>query len=183
MANPIAVQKMNWDEMEHRFVQKGEHWHWTGPKDGYGLIGNKWSKPAHREFYKHYVGPIATGEQVQHICNIPNCIRPDHLKTGVPKKNSEYMVECGRAAFGNRNGSYTHPEKRPRGITHGRSVSPEKTARGEKNGSAKLKADDIPIIFGLYSDGVGKKEIGKRFGVSDVAIHYVLTGKNWGHTA
>lgn len=144
-------------------------WLWTGAcfDNGYGAfrLGSKQVK-AHRHAWRlhHGVDPVG---QVQHLCNVRRCVRPDHLTTGNQKANIEYAVSLGRMATGERNGSYTHPESRLTGI---------------KNPNAKLTPDDIRDIRRWFNDeGMGIMRIAQRFGVSHQNIASIVQGKTWRH--
>jgi hypothetical protein len=87
------------------------------------------------------------------------------LSSRTRKTPSEEWKPLGPAT-GLRNGSHTHPE----------SVN-----RGRKNGNAKLSDSDIREIRQLSSNGMNNKTIGARFGISDVSIGNILSGKSWKH--
>jgi len=58
-------------------------WLWLAHKDphGYGKCrykGSRWS--AHRAFYDALVGPIPERYEVDHLCMVRNCVRPEHLE-------------------------------------------------------------------------------------------------------
>ena len=50
---------------------------------------------------------------------------------------------------------------------------------GENNNNAKLKKEDIPVIFRLFSRGWSRARIGRKFKVGYAAISYVVSGKTW----
>ena len=51
--------------------------------------------------------------------------------------------------------------------------------RGEKRHNAKLTAEDIPIIRALLRGGETATEIGRKFGVSNVTVHFIKHRKSW----
>lgn len=61
-------------------------WEWVGSKDrlGYGRInsGGHTGTPilAHRLAYESTIGPIPEGMDLDHKCNNPSCVNPDHLR-------------------------------------------------------------------------------------------------------
>ncbi|CAB4217476.1 HNH nuclease [uncultured Caudovirales phage] len=87
-----------------RFIQKIHKtsnppcWLWSGHlnSDGYGSfrIGNRFLK-AHRVAYELFKGEIGNNH-VLHICDIPNCVNPDHLFLGTHSDNMQDMWNKGR---------------------------------------------------------------------------------------
>ena len=51
---------------------------------------------------------------------------------------------------------------------------------GEKNNSAKLKNEYIPIITSLYDSGVSQNKLAKAFNVSQGTISHVIQRKHYG---
>ncbi|TXH49109.1 MAG: hypothetical protein E6Q97_23300 [Desulfurellales bacterium] len=77
-----------WNSPAERFdlqVEKTDGcWHWKGSRNdaGYGLIGiDGRTEYAHRYAYREFVGPIADGLVVDHLCSEPSCVNPAHLET------------------------------------------------------------------------------------------------------
>lgn len=61
-------------------------WIWTGARlpKGYGTIsfredGKTVTRYAHRIAYELAVGKIPDGMEIDHLCDNPSCVRPDHL--------------------------------------------------------------------------------------------------------
>lgn len=104
------------EERFWRKVRKSEEpdgcWIWIASRrfHGYGqiapagVIGKP--VPAHRASWEMHFGPIPDGLCVCHRCDVPACVRPDHLFLGTKKDNSEDMVAKGRSTAGPRNWSY-----------------------------------------------------------------------------
>jgi hypothetical protein len=68
---------------------------WTGSKDpdGYGRFrvtrnGNPLIGMAHRVAYEHTYGQIPIGLTVDHLCFVPACVNPDHLRLLTRSENS-----------------------------------------------------------------------------------------------
>lgn len=59
-------------------------WLWAGAldKDGYGLmrVTKNGTLRSHRVFYQHYIGPIADGLVIDHLCRVRCCVNPSHLE-------------------------------------------------------------------------------------------------------
>lgn len=47
--------------------------------------------------------------------------------------------------------------------------------------AAKLEDTDIPMIRRLWLDGFSIHKIAAKFDVHYTTIHYIVTGKTWGH--
>lgn len=54
---------------------------------------------------------------------------------------------------------------------------------GERNGSAKLKVDNIPIIRLRYKNGESQSKIAKDYNVSQSVISHLILGKTWSQVA
>lgn len=69
-----------------RFVQvDGECWRWAGGtriRNGYVQVrhGSGPKQLVHRLVYTHAVAPIPEGMQLDHLCRVTDCCRPDHLE-------------------------------------------------------------------------------------------------------
>ncbi|MFF9197340.1 HNH endonuclease signature motif containing protein [Streptomyces sp. NPDC014779] len=84
-------------------VQKQEDgcWLWTGgllTDSGYGRFAVE-RKPviAHRWAYEHWVAPIPAGHQVDHLCRVVLCVRPEHLEAVTQEENRRRQAEAAGA--------------------------------------------------------------------------------------
>lgn len=85
-------------------------WLWTGCKSafGHGQIGAGAHEPntpkrllqTHRVAWELVNGPIPDGMFVLHRCDVPNCVRPDHLFLGTKADNSADMISKSRQKKG-----------------------------------------------------------------------------------
>lgn len=68
-------------------------WRWIGARksDGYGQIREGGKHGArlltHRVAYQHFVGPIADGLEIDHLCRNRACCNPEHLEAVTHKVN------------------------------------------------------------------------------------------------
>lgn len=132
-------------------------WLWTGclGNGRYGTInrfGGAYPIRAHRASWILHRGPIPADLEVCHLCDIPSCVRPDHLWIG------------------------THPENMADCKAKGRARS----VHGERHKLAKLTDSDVMAIKTLQGR-VSGAEIGRRFGVSKSTACRILSGRLWTH--
>lgn len=156
-------------EIEARFWSKVKKtngcWLWTACRDscGYGQFGVRGMiTGAHRFSWFLATGTPPKGKVVMHKCDVPACVRPDHLSLGTQTQNVLDCVSKGRngCARGDRHGSRTHPESRP---------------RGERHTNAKLSDADVVQIRQRYPrESVGG--LASEFGVSRQCVRRVATG-------
>jgi len=112
---------------------------------------------------------IIPKKNVCHHCDTPLCIRPRHLFPGTDQDNMQDATRKGRVfkAFGERNGRRTKPWA---------------TARGEQVGASKLTWKKVRQIRKLYkyrSKTMHSYRLAKRFHVSAVTIHKIVTNQMW----
>lgn len=53
--------------------------------------------------------------------------------------------------------------------------------RGERHGCAKLRAIDIPVIFGLLAEGWSQQRIADKFGVSRSSVQCIKDGRSYAY--
>jgi hypothetical protein len=94
---------------DDRFFEKIEFipfhacWEWIGVRNnwGYGYFYENQEKiTAHRWSYQRFNGPIPASMVIMHTCDNPGCVRPEHLRLGTKKDNSQDSVKKGRAPKG-----------------------------------------------------------------------------------
>lgn len=148
--------------------KSGDCWEWQGtisPK-GYGEIGiDGWTFRAHRVAYVIANGPIVDEIFVLHECDNRKCCRPDDLFLGTTDDNMADMAAKGRAATGKR---------------HGRHTTPQTTARGERQGNARLTAAIITEIRQRYRVGNGVA-LAREYGISQTHLSDIVNRKTWRH--
>ena len=145
--------------MDHimRFWDKVEKtdscWLWTGCKqDGYGRQTiNGKQYIATRISYWMHYRKDPGVLDVGHECHNRPCVNPDHLLLETHQENMKHMVLDGR---------HKH--------------------QGMNNPKSKLRDYEIPKILELENH-LTLDQIGKKFGVSDSCIDFVLNGTTWSH--
>jgi lambda repressor-like predicted transcriptional regulator len=128
-------------------------WPWTGPRDpgGYGRGAFGWTRNAHRNAYRLIHPDFDVNLDVCHHCDNPPCCNPRHLFAGTHQENLQDAGRKGRLG----------------------------KARGERHPQSKLDWAKVAEIHRLRATGLSERALGERFGVSQVAIHFVLTGTTW----
>lgn len=179
-------------------------WLWTGATNrGYGAFSVKRRYvSAHRFSYELHYGPLGSGEQACHKCDIKypmgdwtyrRCVRPEHLFKGTHADNMRDKVSKGRhvsglrlhperAARGDRNASRLYPERRPRGDSHFSRTRPELCPCGEQNGRAKLTDDDVIAIRAILRFGHGEaRALAAKYGVHRSTLLAIRRRLTWKH--
>lgn len=91
------------------------------------------------------------GKQVNHHCDVRNCVNPEHLYIGTQTENHADMHRRGRA------GDY----------------------KGERNGNARLTASDVAEIRRLRVQGIRQVDLAARYGVTQGHISSIILRKTW----
>ena len=141
-----------WSNYESK--DHAECWDWIGTTiDGYGrFVVNKSSRLAHRVSWMVYRGPIPEGAQINHKCNNRRCVNPSHLYAGTAADNTADAVKARTA----------------------------KIRRGAENNTSKLTAEQVLGIREELAGGASTRALGRKYGVSNMAISMINTRKNWG---
>lgn len=99
------------EERFEQYVERVGHdgcWLWIGAntEGRYGQFFNgERSQRAHRWAYEHWIGPIPEDHEIDHLCNVTLCVRPDHLE---PVTNDENQRRASLRRSTCRNG-HPHP--------------------------------------------------------------------------
>lgn len=155
--DPNEVRCLQGRSVEERFwvkVQKTDTcWLWTGAKNdqGYGQIkGNRKLIYAHR--YSLYLKTgIFPKLFVLHLCDVPHCVNPDHLREGSQQENMTDAVNKGRHAIGSR------------------------------NGHAKLSESLVVAVWNRLEGGEKQASIARSLNISSSAISHMVNGNTWRH--
>jgi hypothetical protein len=129
-------------------------WLWLGRcfESGYGqFYAEGRHQRAHRVAWRMYEGDPGP-LHVLHSCDTPCCVNPAHLFLGTHAENMADMASKGRAV------------NRP--------------LRGDANPGAKLTAAQASAI---KTDTRLQKVIAAEFGVHQVLVSRIKTGKAWAH--
>lgn len=140
-------------------------WEWKASimNSGYGQFitrhnGKTYALSCHRLSYEITFGNIPDGLLVCHHCDNKICVNPKHLFLGTASDNLYDAVRKGRHK------------------------SNSKKMSGERNPRAKLSKDDIMKIRSLFSKGVTRDELYKKYPiVYHTQICLIINKKTWKH--
>ena len=142
-------------------------WLWTGPRqsEGYGVVywrGDRWY--AHRLVWTLVSGAIQPGIQIMHRCGVRVCVRPEHLFSATAAEAGRYKAEQGLMASGDRSPARLYPER---------------WARGERQGSARLSDEQVAAIRARYAAGEAPiTRLAREYGVGTSQIWRIVTGQS-----
>lgn len=103
-----------------------------------------------------------------------------HVPVPAELIDAKRLRPVGRAR-GERNGSRTYPERRPRGDQHWTILRPNGLARGEQSGNAKPTTDDVQAIRRALIAGERIAALARRYGVSEPTVAAVRDRRTWAH--
>lgn len=121
------------------------------------VIHNKQQKrtSVHRLVASYFILNAFNKPQVNHVNGIKHDNRAENLEWVSARENIVHAVKTGLN----------------RGV------------RGEQQGQSKLTEDSIIKIKEMLSDGITQIEIAKKFGVHQMTISKINTGRLWRHVA
>ena len=94
--------------------KSGECWLWTGYTDplGYSRVGAP-HYSGHVLAYNLLVGPVPAGLELDHTCNVRNCVNPEHLEPVTHAENarraSERQTHCAQGHAYTPENTYRRP--------------------------------------------------------------------------
>lgn len=94
---PIKPRLSPIERLWARVEKTKECWLWLGAcsSKGYGVIGGGRTGSTiytHRLVWESINGPIPAQLEVCHLCDVPRCVRPDHLFLGTHRQNMTDMA-------------------------------------------------------------------------------------------
>jgi hypothetical protein len=174
-----------WDKVNKApgFGPNGDCWIWTGGKStrGYGLFTiRRRSYRANRIAYTLQYNTDPNELLACHRCDIPLCVRKEHLFADTNQGNMLDAKKKNRLAVGKRSGAYTKPEKVLRGDTHPCRKHPD-MHKGERNGRATITANDVAIMRQDFVSGMTRMEIARKYNRRWGTVSDVVLRKTWRH--
>lgn len=138
-------------------------------KDGYLYVlvrlstGKRRKLRVHRAVCEAFNGQKPLGKEVRHRDGNKLNNRASNLLWGTQLENAADREEHGRTARGSRNGAYTKPHTRRRGI---------------ENGNSKLTPEQI---LSILHDSRSQSKIALTHGVTQSLVSQIKLGRIWTH--
>jgi len=164
---------------------KNACWTWLGGtdrSDGYGRVydGRRTRQAQAVAWELANNRKVPRNKMVLHTCDNPPCCNPRHLNPGDAKKNSEDVIQRGRARI-----AYLNVEvplhRRPRGVRNGMRLHPESVQRGVKNVNSKITDAQVRAIRRARANGVTLIKLARQFDVSTSQVHRIAHHESWAH--
>lgn len=151
-----------------RFVDKtATCWLWTSALNGngYGVFHNpKGVRLAHRMAWTLTYGPLSSNVGVLHRCDVPACVRPEHLFLGTQTDNMRDAATKGRVR---------------KGETHNWHRVP---IRGEAHPQARLTEAIVRAIRERIAAGtITQQQLAAELGLDQSTISQIVHRKRWAH--
>jgi hypothetical protein len=149
-------------------------WQRYRSRKGYGQVwlpGRRGMQFTHRVVYEHLVGPIPDGLQIDHLCRVRACCRPDHLEPVTSGINT-----LRGATVNAENASRTHC---PRGHElAGENLDPSDLRRGYRACATCMRlrnAENAAAVSAARQAlGVTKRVYATRYGRSTLVAYEIV---------
>jgi hypothetical protein len=128
---------------------------WLGARkaNGYGVVGRgreQGNAYVHRVVWEEAHGPIPSGPEVCHRCDVRHCAEVSHLFLGDSLANARDMVAKGRST------------------------------RGTRHALARLTEEDVLEIRRLWAlGGQTLSELARQFATTKGNVSQIVRGKRW----
>lgn len=137
---------------------------------------------AHTVAWELVMGPIPPGKQINHVCDVTNCIRNDDV--GLYMLNGVEYPRCGHLWLGTSGDNIRDAKAKGRigvGETHWTRYRPGEMPAGADHGRAKLSADIVLEYRAKFHNGELEsfEVLGKKLGVNPSTISRAVQGKSW----
>ena len=144
------MNDLQWERLWSRVDASGDCWEWTGSQGrGYARFAFKVdgftrAVTVHRAVWEQLVGPIPDGMQLDHLCRVRHCVKPDHIEVVTPRENlvRSYATLAGRNSrathcpqghpYDDANTSYYKSARRCLACHREREFEPNKRRREER---------------------------------------------------
>lgn len=177
------------------FDTNGGCWLWTGRVSGYKFRGRaRQSDGRHiaaaRMSFVSFSGPVPSGLQVLHKCNVPACVNPAHLYAGTHQDNMRDLAKtgwytrqthCVRGHLLDSDAALRRGNVRKcRLCARERLIEPTPSAphhsAGESNTRSALTLEQVRSI---RRDSRSNRVLGAIYGVHFTAISKIKRGLTW----
>lgn len=187
--NPQQQAAADRTRFHAKVAQAATCWRWLGSLDdkGYGKFSvarSRW-RYAHHAAWFFATGQWPTdGEVIGHTCDSPGCTRNDD--TGTYTVNGVDYPRVGHLFLAPSNAANNADMwAKGRGLSgdrHQNRQHPERMARGERAGHAKLRDAEVLAIRADYATGgVSMAALGRRHLVSPATINKIVKRQRWRH--
>lgn len=149
-------------------------WLWLAAtnQSGYGIVGGRPARRAHRVAWEIANGPIPDGLYVCHQCDVRLCCNPGHLFLGTQLENM-----ADRSRKGRQRTAYEAP------IVSAalRASVPVLTRRGAHHPKSVFTESIVIEIRRRSMAGESTRQLASRFNVSHGAVKHVVARRTWRH--
>lgn len=155
-------------------------WIWLGNTVcGYGTVnlGDR-TRRANRVAFELANGEIPDGAIICHRCDVRECVNPAHLYAGTHADNARDAMLRKRLPSGDQHWMKRSPEKIARGDRQGTHTKPWTRSRGEAHGMSKLTAADV---IAIRSDVRHRGAIASSYGIAKTYVNQIKARSTWKH--